>query len=143
MPIFYFSIVVAFISSAIYHVFQKATPPAVNPAIGLTVTYATALVLSVGLLVFFPLHSSLGEALRKVNWASFGLGLAIVGLEIGFLLAYRAGWNLSLAAIVANAAAGVMLLPAGIVLYRERPSLINVLGVFLCIFGLVMVNWKK
>jgi len=84
MPKCYISIVVAFISNAIYHVFQKATPPEVNPAIGLIATYATALVLSGALLFFFPLHSSLGEALRKVNWASFGPGLAIVGRRSAF-----------------------------------------------------------
>jgi len=115
----------------------------VNPAIGLILTYTTALLLSGLLLVFFPLQESLGEAFRKANWASFALGIAIVGLEIGFLLAYRAGWDLSLAGIAANAAAGVMLLPLGVLLFQERPSLVNVLGVVVCIFGILMVNWRR
>lgn len=113
MPVFYISIAIAVLSSVIYHVFQKATSPTVNPAIGLMVTYTVALLLSALLLFFFPLHGGLRDALPKVNWASFALALAILGLEIGFLLAYRAGWDLSLAGIATNAAAGVMLLPAG------------------------------
>ncbi len=88
------------------------------------------------LLFFFPLHGNRGEALRKVNWASFALGLAILGLEIGFLLPNRAGWDLSLAGIATNAAAGVLL-------FKEKPSPINVFGAFMCILGIIMVNWKK
>jgi len=57
-------------------------------------------------------------------------------------MAYRAGWDLSLAGIAATAAVGALLLPAGVLLYRERLSLVNVVG-FVCILGIVMVNWKK
>lgn len=143
MPVFYFAILVAVLSSISYHIFQKAIPLTVNPAVGLIVTYTIALLLSVLLLLVFPLKEGLLETLRKVNWASYALGFAIFGLEIGFLLAYRAGWDLSLAGIAANAAAGAMLLPAGVLLFKEKPSWVNVLGVFVCILGIVMVNWKK
>jgi len=39
-----------------------------------------------------------------LNWTSFALAFAIAGVEIGFLLAYRAGWNISLGAIASNVA---------------------------------------
>jgi len=58
-------------------------------------------------------------------------------------MVYRAGWNLSLAGIAATATAGALLLPAGVLLDREMLSLVNVVGVFVCILGIVMVNWKK
>jgi len=67
MPVFYISIVVTMLSSVAYHVFQKATPPNVNPALGLMVIYTIALLLSLLLLFFFPLRNSLSEALREVN----------------------------------------------------------------------------
>ncbi|WP_455258484.1 hypothetical protein [Peptoniphilus asaccharolyticus] len=47
--------------------------------------------------------------LRKLNWTSFALGVIVVGLEIGYILAYRAGWNVSKAPLVANICLAVAL----------------------------------
>ena len=102
MPTFYLSFGIAVLASVLYHIFQKATPQGVNPAIGLIVTYLVALVLSFFLLGLFPLEKSVWDEFRKVNWASLALGVGIVGLEVGFLLAYRSGWNLSIAAVAAK-----------------------------------------
>ena len=143
MPTFYLSFGIAVLASVLYHTFQKATSPAVNPAVGLTVTYLIALGLSAFLIIIFPLDGSIRDELRKVNWASLALGVALVGLEVGFLLAYRSGWNLSIAAVAANVAAALVLLPAGIALFKERPTWINIAGVFVCIIGLVMVSTRR
>ena len=143
MTLFYASISLALLSSVLYHVFQKATSSAVNPAIGLMVTYAVAFGLSALLLLIYPLKSTVVAALRQVNWASVALAFSILGLELGFLLAYRAGWNISVAAIAANAAAGLALLPTGTLLFRERPSIVNLVGVFVCIVGLIMVSVRR
>lgn len=143
MPTFYLSFGIAVLASVLYHTFQKATSPVVNPAVGLIVTYLIALGLSAFLIIMFPLDGSIRDELRKVNWASLALGVALVGLEVGFLLAYRSGWNLSIAAVAANVAAALVLLPTGIALFKERPSWINIAGVFVCIIGLVMVSTRR
>ena len=70
------------------------------------------------------------------------MGLAILGLEFGFLLAYRAGWNISKAGIVSATAVAVILIPVGVIAFKERLSLLNGLGLMLCILGLVLVNLK-
>jgi multidrug transporter EmrE-like cation transporter len=142
MALFYVSILLAVTASTLYHVIIKVTPADVNPAISLVATYATAMVLSLGLLVVFPLKTGIGEAFRQLNWASYALAFALVGLEAGFLLAYRAGWNVSVAAIVVNAAATVLLVGVGIGLFRERLTPVNVVGILVCVVGLVMVNLK-
>jgi hypothetical protein len=54
------------------------------------------------LLTFFPLTEPLANGLKQLNWASFALAFALVGLKVSFLLAYRAGWNIGTAAIVVN-----------------------------------------
>jgi drug/metabolite transporter (DMT)-like permease len=143
MRMFYLAIIIAVLSSTLYHVFQKAISPDVNPAISLMITYAIALFLSALLLIVFPVKSGLAAALRGANWASFALGFAIIGLEVGFLLAYRWGGNLSVTAIAANTASGLLLIPVGIVLFREKPSLINIAGVFVAILGLIMINNRQ
>jgi multidrug transporter EmrE-like cation transporter len=64
-------------------------------------------------------------------------------LELGFLLAYRAGWNISLAGLVSNTTVAMLLLPVGLVLFRERLSGINAVGVVVALLGLVLMNWGK
>jgi drug/metabolite transporter (DMT)-like permease len=143
MTLFYASVSLAVLSSVLYHVFQKATSPAVNPAIGLMVTYSVAFALSGLLLLIYPLKSGLADALKQVNWASIALALSILGLELGFLLAYRVGWDISVAAIAVTAAAGLALLPTGALLFRERPTALNLAGVIVCIVGLIMINIRR
>jgi len=69
--------------------------------------------------------------------------LAIFGVEIGTLLAYRSGWQISLLSIMVNVVASLMLVLIGGIFFKEKLSLINLLGVVICIVGLVMVNFKQ
>jgi drug/metabolite transporter (DMT)-like permease len=141
--LFYVSISMAVLSSLLYHVILKSTPQHVNPAISLAVTYAVAVLVSLALLPVFPLSGSILGALKELNWASYALALALVGLEVGFLLAYRAGWNISTAAILVNVAVTLLLLPIGVLALKESLSVVNVAGVLVCLVGLVMINVGK
>ena len=143
MFLFYFSAGLAITATLLYHVTQKLTPANVNPALALIVTYAVSLVLCGLLLPLFPLAKDVRASLGQLNWASFGLAFAIVGLEVGFLLAYRSGWNISIAAIFVNVAGTLLLAPIGLLFFKERLSPVNLLGILVCILGLVMVNWKR
>ncbi len=142
MSLFYSSILIAVISTMLYHVTIKFTPAGANPALSLLVTYLTAALLCVILLLFMPLKSGLMQGLKQLNWASIGLAFALVGLEVGFILVYRAGWNISVAAIVVNVAVTVLLVPVGLLLFSEKLSPTNILGILVSIAGLVMVNVK-
>jgi len=75
-----------------------------------------------------------------LNWTSLVLGVAILGLELGFLLAYRVGWNISLGSLVANSLVALVLIPVGVIFYHEGFSLDKIIGVVLCLAGLVMIN---
>lgn len=142
MSLFYSSILVAVISTVLYHVTIKFTPTGANPALSLLVTYLTAALLCVVLLLFIPLRTSLVAGLKQLNWASIGLAFALVGLEVGFILVYRAGWNISVAAIVVNVGVAVLLVPVGLLLFGEKLSLTNIIGILVSIAGLVMINVK-
>jgi len=139
---FYGAIALTILSNLLYHLFQKVIPGNVNPLLSLAVTYLVAAAATLLLLPLFPVQGTLGAELRKVNWASVGLGAVIVGLELGFLLAYRAGWDLSLANLVSNTTVALLLIPFGLLLFKEQLSLVNILGVILAIAGLVLVNLK-
>ena len=80
---------------------------------------------------------------KPLNWASIGLAIAIVGIEFGFLLTYRAGWNLGIAAVLTNVIASLILVPVAIFLFKDKISWMNILGILVCLAGLVMLNWKR
>ena len=78
--------------------------------------------------------------MRQLNWASYALGLVVVLLEVGFLLAYRAGWKISVAAVYSNVAVGLLLLPIGYLFYREALTATNILGIALAVVALVLMS---
>lgn len=143
MFLFYFSITLAIASSALYHFVAKSTPSNANFTVSLLVTYEVAFLVVLLTFIFFPLRKGLAFELKQLNWASVGLAIAIVGIEFGFLLTYRAGWQLGIAAVLVNVVASLILVPIAIILYKDKISWINILGIFVCLIGLVMLNWKR
>lgn len=143
MFIFYFSISLAIASSALYHFTAKSTPSNVNFAVSLLVTYAVAMVVTLLGFFFFPVKNGILAEVRQLNWASIGLAIAVVGIEFGFLLTYRSGWNLGIAAVLVNVVASLILVPVAIFVFRDKISWINILGILVCLAGLVMLNWKR
>ncbi len=143
MFLFYFSITLAIASSALYHFSQKGTPANVNPAVAIMVTYFVAFFLTSSLLFFLPPQNGILAEVRKLNWASYLLAFGVVGLEVGFLLVYRAGWNLGLAAVLVNVVASLILVPVAIFVFRDKLSWVNIVGILVCLAGLVMLNWKR
>jgi len=77
-----------------------------------------------------------------LSWAPFVLGIEIVGLETGWIYAYKAGWQVSMGFIVQSAVLAVMLLFVGYFLYHEAFTWNKVVGVFICLIGLVFINYK-
>jgi drug/metabolite transporter (DMT)-like permease len=143
MFLFYFSIALAVTSSALYHFVAKSTPADVNFTVSLLVTYAIAFIVTLLTFFFFPIQNSLASELGKLNWASLGLSAAVVGIEFGYLLMYRAGWNLGIAAVLVNVVASLALLPVAILFLKDKISWVNIVGIFVCLAGLVMLNLKR
>lgn len=143
MFLFYFSITLAICSSALYHFVAKSTPSNINFTVSLLVTYAVAFMVTLLTFFFFPAKNGVMAELKQLNWASIGLAVAIVGIEFGFLLVYRAGWHLGIAAVLTNVVASLILVPVAIFIFKDQISWINVLGIFICLAGLVMLNWGR
>lgn len=143
MFLFYFSITLAIASSALYHFSAKSTPANVNFSISLVVTYLVALGIVLLSILFFPTKNGLAAELKQLNWASFLLAIAIVGIEFGFLLVYRSGWNLGIAAVLVNVVASLILVPVAIFVFKDKLNWVNIVGILVCLAGLVMLNWKR
>ena len=97
-----FAIALTVISNIFYHFSLKVMPENVHPILSLSVAYIVAFLLTILLLIFFPVQKGLVIEIKQMGYAPYLLGIVIVGIELGFLLAYRAGWDISYAAIVSN-----------------------------------------
>ena len=128
-------------SNIAYNLMTKSTPVQVNPFASLTVTYLVAAAFSFVLLLF----SSSGHPLanfREVNWTGIVLGMAIVGLELGYICLYRAGWNISVGSLVTNVLLAACLLVIGLIVFKEAVGVKQMLGIAVCLCGLVLINMK-
>lgn len=135
------SMILVIASSVFYHVFQHAIPKDLNPLLSMAITYAVALAVTLALLFAFPSEKN-GSwfQLTSIPWPTCLLGVSIVGLELGFLLAYRAGWNISVAALLATATVTLILVPAGIYIYKESFDVVKAIGVALSMLGIFLIN---
>ena len=140
MFLYWFSVALAVLANVFYHIIQKQTPMNVNPALTLAVTYFTAAAVCFVAFLLYPGRAGLVESFKGLNWTAFALGIAIIGLELGFLLAYRAGWNVNSAALLVNISVSVLLVPVGMLLFREGFKPINALGMLLCLAGLFLMS---
>ncbi|HEY0098258.1 MAG TPA: EamA family transporter [Pyrinomonadaceae bacterium] len=142
MKNFYLPLVIAVGGNLLYHLSQKSMPKAANPLYMITISYFVGIAACLLYGFIYPSERSFMETLRESNWAVYAMGLGAAVIELGFLLAYRAGWNISTAAVACSTAVTLMLVPIGLFAYKEHLSLRNVAGLILCMLGLVLVAKK-
>ena len=135
-----FSIALIVASNIMYHICQKSTPESANSMSSLLVTYLTASIITLIAFLIFHSDKNFVQSLKELNWTSIALGIAIVGLEFGNLMAYRAGWDISVGSLVANILLAIMLIPVGILFYQEGFAFNRTLGVVFCVIGLILLN---
>lgn len=135
-------IVLILISNIIYQICAKSVPDKMNPLASLTVTYAIATVFSATLFFVLNRGTNLFSEYTKINWAPFVFGIVLVGLEVGWLYAYKAGWNVSVAYIVQSAFLAVALIFVGWLLYHEKITWNKIVGIIICLIGLYFINRK-
>ena len=136
------SLALAVVGSLIYHVSSRAIDHRLPPSIALAIAYGAALLMVLAAGVVGERRSLTTGAFKYVTWATIGLAVGVVLIEAGFLFAYRAGWKLSLAALVANVASAVLLVAVGVAALNERLSGANIAGLALAALALVLLNWK-
>ena len=119
---------------------MKSMPSDVNPFGALMVTYFVAAIISAIVFMYMVGPSNVLFEISKINWTSIILAIAVVGLEIGYVFVYRAGWSVSTASVVANIGLACVLIGVGYLLYKENVSLNQIVGIIVCMVGLVLIN---
>ncbi len=130
------------LSNVFYQICAKSVPEGMNPLASLTITYAVGAVAS--LILYFVLYkeTDLIKEYKQLNWAPIVLGIVVVGLEVGFIYAYKAGWPVSTAQIVQAAVLAVLLIFVGHMIYKETITWNKIAGVIVCLVGLGLINMK-
>jgi uncharacterized membrane protein len=136
---FYLPVGLAISSSLLYHLSQKSIPKGMNPFFATIIAYLIGIVLCTICAFIFPNNKSLVDSFKELNWAVFALGVAVVGVELGYLLAYRAGWKISIAAAANSVVVTASLVLIGIVIFREQLSFLKVVGLIFCALGFILV----
>lgn len=127
-------------SSVGYQVGLKEVSDIEDPMASLTVTYLAASVVSFVLYFFQSLgKESFLRGVLSVSLSAIGLGLAIVGIEVGTLFMYRAGWAVNVAFVVANSLIVAALMLTGLLLYKEKLTLRQLIGVGISLAGILCI----
>jgi drug/metabolite transporter (DMT)-like permease len=129
------AIVASFI---VYHIAIKALRPDLHPLAFLIGVYLVALVTTIGLWIAFPNLGPTGVRAGDMIWVVL-LGLALVGIEFGFLMAYRNGWSVSVAPTFSNVTLALIMAPVGMIFLKERLGWQGLSGLALCVLGLILM----
>ena len=106
-------------SNVLYNICTKSAPAKVNPFAMLTITYLIAAAVSFTTFFISAKGKNIFAEFAKTNWTAFVLGIVIIGLEVGYLLAYRNGWQMNTVSVTANITLAVVLIVVAFLFYKE------------------------
>jgi drug/metabolite transporter (DMT)-like permease len=130
------------LSNIIYQICAKSLPAEINPLASLTITYLVAAASSAILYFALTKNPDIIHEYSKLNWVPFTFGLVLVGLEVGFIYAYKAGWPVSTASVVQSSFLAVALIIVSFLLYHETITWNKIAGVIICLIGLGLINYR-
>lgn len=129
-------------SNVVYQICAKSVPSGMDPLASLTVTYLVGALVSAVLYFILNHDGSLIKEYARINWAPFVFGLVIVGLEVGWIYAYKAGWQVSTGNIIQSCFLAIALIFVGFLLYHETLTWNKLAGIAICLVGIVIINIK-
>ena len=143
MKTFYLPLLLTISGGLLYHVGIKSVSTSANPFLALFVPAAVLTVVYAVCALTISVDGASATAARGSGWGILAVGVGAVLIELGFLWAYRQGWELSRAALTTTVSVTLLLAASGLILFREQLSLRYVLGVVCCIAGLVLITRGK
>lgn len=137
---YFWPIALVVVSNIVYQICAKSVPKDMDAMASMTITYLVGAACSAIMFYLMNKNGSLLQEYSKMNIAPILLGVSVVGLEVGFLYAYKIGWPVSTASIVQSAFLALALLLVGALLYHEAITVNKVIGVVICLIGLYFIN---
>lgn len=127
-------------STVAYHLFAKLVPAGASPVATLMSAYLFGMLLCAGILALTPAEAGFRGHFAQVNWTAPAIGATILLIDLAFILLYRSGFPVAFGALVTQVAAALVLLGLGLLFFRDRVTLANMVGVAFCLLGLWLVN---
>lgn len=128
------------ISNVVYQICAKSIPKEMDTMASMIVTYLVGALCSAVMFFVMNRDANVIAEFSKMNAAPALLGIAVVGLEVGMIYAYKVGWSVSTASIVQSAFLAVALIIVGALLYKEAITVNKVIGIICCLIGLFFIN---
>ena len=138
----YFLALGLLISSILAYQISQKLLPNLSPWILLSVVYGLGLIVCLGFALLDQREKPLLEGLRGVTWPVLLLAASVIGIELAWILAVRAGGQISLTGLIANISVAMLAIPIGVIFFKEKLSTTNLIGAALCLIGLVLVSRK-
>jgi drug/metabolite transporter (DMT)-like permease len=142
MNVTYFPILLIIAGGLLYQFGQKSLPQSLNAYFVIIVAYLAGIALCLLCQWLYPAQGTLTDVFKKANWAVYGIGAGAVLVEVGFLLAYRLGWQISVTSMLVNMVISLVLVPVGLLVYQEKLSGWNALGIAFYFAGLLLISKK-
>jgi drug/metabolite transporter (DMT)-like permease len=140
---FYLSALFAILGGLGYQFFIKRVPAGLNPFVNVMAIYLVVIVLCLTLLPLFPVQGKFTDQVRQLSWIHIVLAISVTFIEIGFLLMYRYGWNLSTGNLVTGVVINVILAAIGLWFLGEKLNPVNLLGIALSVLGVALIGYRS
>ena len=136
---YFMPLLVVIICNVCYHMISKNISSTANTYMGLIITYGVACLISV-LAFFITSKNDFIEEVTKVSISNILLGLVVVGIEGGYILMYRSGWEISKGSLISNMCIAVILLIIGVLVFKEGITIKKLMGVVLYLMGFLLIK---
>lgn len=137
---YYWPIAFIVFSNVLYHICSKSISQDGNLYFSFLVTYFVAALICLALYLSGGHFKDFICDIKSIRWNAGLLGISIVCLELGFVMMYKVGWNISIGSLVANISLAIALVLIGVFFYRDNLSINHIIGMILCISGLIFIN---
>lgn len=132
-------LLVVIICNVCYHLISKNISSTTNTFFSLFITYGVACLISAsGFLVTSKNYFT--TEVTKISISNVLLGLVVIGVEGGYILMYRSGWEINKGSLMASMCVAIILLIVGALVFNEGITLKKIMGVGLCIMGIFFIN---
>jgi len=133
----------AIVGAVGYQYFVKRVPVSLNPIVSVIAMVVAVLALGVILLPLFPADGGLRHHFRQLSWIQLALAISVIMIEMGFLLMYRYGWNLTTGNLVTGLIVNIKVSGLGVTLLGETVTIVNVIGFALYILGVALIGYRS
>ena len=140
--LYYLPIFIIVMSNVAYHLSAKSVPREMDSFFFLSLLYFISGGISL-IIYFIKPETNLGNVytqFKYINWVPFLFAFGIIGLELGNIMMYRVGLDISIGALVSSILLGLALILIGYLFYKENISMKQFAGIAFCLLGLVLIN---